>query len=201
MKYSKDLFHLGYPVSENTVEIFTYDTKKAHDYSFDMGVDEILPASKVVDASEITEVKTIYPSMYRVKYLDFFFRVMTFKISKLRLHAYDEYIVYRYGFKKFGDPRANPYSKWVPREKATPVTEIDDDMGLYLNPWDYRIWYIEDERENEYLLKRKDFIKKEWCVIKNRLKKSRIFKSDWIFKWVPKDQVYVYKEHNEQFLY
>ena len=101
-----------------------------------------------------------------------------------------------------GDPRDEIFRKWVSRKETTPVTELDDNLGyLICDPGGGEICYIIDSSETEQLLKTSLC---KWFIERRRKFHNEAWEQredGWYYQWVPKEKVYVYKDHDEAFRY
>ncbi len=95
-----------------------------------------------------------------------------------------------------------PYSKWVPRKEIIPMIELSTNIGYFINdPAGGAICYIVESTETRHLVRTDQYRE----LIENKRKytdQSWEERSDgWLYQWLPKEKLYIYKDHDETFRY
>ena len=204
VKYKDELFVAWGAAGLNFQRIGTYFKEKAVRHGMVIQEHGYLPYFMDVPKEKVTIVKTYYSPLFQVKYKGFFFEKDREKEHEVKLITNDEDIASKAGLILAGSTRDDdPYELWVPRNEITFVTDLDEDLGFVITIPGLdmgMICYIVDSNKTHLLVKANQY--------RSYLKRLRKFYPEehweehsdgWLYQWLPKERVYIYKNHDETF--
>ena len=203
VKYADELFLLWAGVPNPFRQIGTFCEEKAARHGMKMWKNCFLPYVKTVLKEEINFVRNYHRAMYQVKYRDFFFYVGYEKEREVHIKTNEEELASLYGLPLEGNLGEDaPYCKWVPREEIIPMIELDANIGYFINdPAGGAICYIVESTESHYLVKTNQYRRLLEIQRKYSDQSWEERPDGWFYQWLPKEKVYVYKDHDETFRY
>ena len=202
VKYKEDFFVTWGGAPPNFQRIGTFFKEKAAKYGMRIQEHGFLPYFVDVPKEEISSGKSYHSCMFQAKYRDFFFHVDREKENEVKIVTGEEDVASQTGLVLTGDPREDyPYELWVPRNEITFVTDLDEDVGYIISdPGGGPICYIVDSNKTHLLVKTNQYRADRESRRKYNRKERWEERSDgWFYQWLPKEKVYVYKDHDETF--
>ena len=220
VQWKDALFHHAYDTRERKFAIGTYFSEKALKYgltrlnrkysSREFGLlgstnDEYLPYLRIVPEHEVIRVKVIKTSYYMVKYIDHYFHVgfetntgIGIWTSLMSIVNNPDYIL----LKVPQDPRDESiYYGWVSKVDITPITEILYEEGNPLCYYYGLICQIVNQENDKYLIRTKDIHAYNRPKFQKQSQRGFEKEEEYYYQWVDQSNVYVYKDHDEQFVY
>ena len=188
----------------NIKTIGTFLKEKAMKYGMKIPESGFLPYLKDVPNEETCLVKSYHFCMYQVRYKGFFFYPGWEKEHEVEIATNEKNLALQFGLEPHGDPRGSlPYRRWVPRDETTPMIDVNEDLGYVISdPGGGPICYIVDSNKTHLLVKTNQYRGNIESRRKYNRKERWEERSDgWFYQWLPKEKVYVYKDHDEPFRY
>ena len=200
-KYEDELFITWGGSSYNLQRIGTYFKEKAARYGMRIQEHGYLPYFLNVPKEKITIVRSYHQSIFQVKYKDYFFYKDQETEEEVKIVTGEKDIASLVGLGLIHTGSTHDdfsYELWVSRNEIAFVTNLEEDLGHF----DGIICYIADSNKTHFLVKTNQY----HALLRSRRKYYRKERweerSDgWCYQWLPKEKVYVYKDHDETFRY